>query len=193
MEELTADQVMAEFYNNLPGQIYELCTKFGGEDLYTYLTSSDFFSAPATLNKHYSFEGGLAKHTLDVYFYLSRLCEIWQAPYSEATICKVAICHALAKADLYESYLKNVKVDGQWIQQPAYRIKEDRYMAGDLGFTSYMIASRYVDFTDEEIIAICNYAYLNEMDKHIGLADVLRKYPLVTLLFMAYTFATYHE
>lgn len=192
-EELTVEQVMSEFYENIPGQIYDLCQKFDGKDLYDYLTQTDFFKAPATLNKHYSFEGGLAKHVLDVYFHLSRLCEIWHMPYSEATISKVAICHELAKADFYETYFRNVKIDNQWVQQPAYRVKEDRYMAGDLGFTSYMIASRYVSFTDDEIIAICNYAYLSEMKEHVGLGDLLSLHPLTMLLYMAYMYTTYHE
>lgn len=193
MDDLTVEDVVREYAEGVPQALHDLCMSLeGGQDLYNYMATYGFFLAPATLKYHGCFEGGLALHTWNVYNYLLRLNEIWGNKYSEQTLAKVALCHQLAKTDFYEEYFRNVKVDGQWVQQPAYRVKENRYMAGDLGFTSYMIASRYLAFTDEEIIAICNYLYLNEMERHAGLPDLLHKYPLISLLYTAYTFATYN-
>lgn len=194
MEELTLEQVVSEYTDGVNQAIHDLCMSVdGGQDLYNYMATYGFFEAPATLKYHGCYEGGLAVHTWDVYNYLVRLNDIWGTKYSDATLVKVALSHQLAKTDFYEKYMKNVKVDGQWVQEPAYKVKEDRYMAGDMGFTSYMLASRYLSFTDEEIIAICNYQYLSDMEGHVGLGDLLKKYPLITLLYVAYTFATYNS
>lgn len=194
MEELTMENVVAEYTDGVNRAIHDLCLQLeGGQDLYNYMATYGFFTAPATLKYHGCYEGGLAVHTWDVYNYLVRLNDIWGTKYSEQTLAKVALSHQLAKTDFYEQYMKNVKVNGQWVQEPAYKVKENRYLAGDMGFTSYMLASRFLSFTDEEIIAICNYLYLSDMDGHVGLPDLLKKYPLISLLYIAYTFATYNS
>ena len=66
------------------------------------LESSDFYSAPATTQFHWSFEGGLCEHTMDVYDQLVKQVSIHHgsvenSPYSQDTLILVAISHDLYK------------------------------------------------------------------------------------------------
>lgn len=166
----------------------------GGEDLFNYLDNeTNFFTSPASIKYHSSYTGGLVIHTLYVYDELRRLNELRGLSYSDETIIKVALCHDLCKIGLYEEFMRNEKKDGQWVSVPSYRITEakDRYTAGDSGFTSYMIASRFLSFTDEEIIALCNWAHLYNIKNYPEVSSLLSKYPLTILLLEADLVATY--
>ena len=111
--------------------------------------------------------------------------------YSKADVVKVALFKDLYRAELYESYLKNVKNDitGQWEVQTAFRYKEQRPTFGDIGFSSYMIAKRFIPFTDEQIEAITQSAAKSDYAGDIHM--IMRTYPLVTLTKMADIAATY--
>ena len=82
-------------------------------------------------------------------------------------------------------YNKNVKNDntGLWEQVKSYRTKEVRPFYGDLGFSSYMIAKQFVDFTDEQIEAIIHAG--GPSNYSVDIYNVLREYPLVALTRMA--------
>lgn len=171
-----------------------ICEVDGGENLFNYLdTETNFFTSPASVKYHSSCEGGLAAHTLYVCDELIRLNELRKLGYSNETLIKVALCHDLCKVGLYEEFMRNEKRDGQWVSVPSYRITEaaDRYTAGDSGFTSYMIASRFLSFTDEEIIALCNYAHICNIKSYPEVSSLLSKYPLTILLLEADLVATY--
>lgn len=45
----------------------------GMDKLIAFLNKSDFFTAPASTRFHNDFEGGLARHSLNVYFRLAQL------------------------------------------------------------------------------------------------------------------------
>ena len=109
----------------------------------------------------------------------------------EADVVKVALFKDIYRAELYESYMKNVRNDqtGTWEIQPAFRYKEQRPTFGDINFSSYMIARRYIDFTEEQIEAIVQSATKNEYAGDIH--DIMRSYPLVALTKMADIAATY--
>lgn len=171
-----------------------LCSIENGEALFNYLVNeTNFCSSPASMKYHSSFYGGLMMHSVYVYDELKRLVELRRLPYTEETIIKVALCHDLGKIGLYEEYMKNEKRDGQWVSVPSYRMTEGktRYTAGDSGLTSYMIASRFLSFTDEEIITLCNYAHLSNIKTYPEVNVLLSKYPLIILLHEADLVATY--
>lgn len=165
----------------------------GGADLCNYLESRGFFAAPASAKYHLAYSGGLCTHSMNVYDELVKLVEMRHLPYSYDTLAKVALCHDLYKADLYEEYMRNEKQDGKWISVAAYRTREpsDRYIVGDGGLTSYMIASQYLSLTDEEIVALCNYGHVINLRNYPECAPLLEKYPLALLLHEADMVATY--
>lgn len=162
---------------------------------YQYLCEIDYFEKPATVQCFRSYPGGLCKYALDLYFELTSLCNAYfPGKYSEETIIKVALLKDLYRAELYEQYKRNVKneLTGQWEVQLAYKTKDatQRQIFGDIGFSSYMIAKKYFDFSDEEIEAVCNSDISNKID---NLHEIYRKYPLVTLTKMANLAAGYLE
>ena len=152
-----------------------------------YLEEIDFFNKPASVQYTKAYPGGLCEQALQLANELGVLCNAYYpGRYSGEDILKVALLKDLYRAVMYESYLKNVKDDitGQWTSVEAFKTKEGstRPVFGELGMSSYMIAKKFFDFTDEQIEAII-YSRPNDFAPDIH--DVLRQYPLVTLTRMA--------
>lgn len=155
-------------------------------DLSKYLMDIDYFEKPATAQYSYSYAGGLCEQALKLCHELGILCEAYfPGRYTEEDIIKVALFKELYRAEMYELYTKNIKdeVTGQWKASLAYRTKEERPVFGDLGFSSYMIAKNFIDFSAEQIEAIVHTTGLNNYS--IDIHDVLKQYPLVALTRMA--------
>lgn len=166
----------------------ELATKLNIDltDLYKYLDSVDYFTKPATTQYFRAYSGGLCQYALDLAFELASLVNAYcPGKYTTEDILKVALFKDLYRAELYESYFKNVKNDStsQWEMQAAFRYREQRPTFGDIGFSSYMIAKRFITFTDEQIEAITQASAKSDYAGDIH--DILRRYPLVTLTKMA--------
>lgn len=157
-----------------------------------YLEAVDYFNKPASTQYFKAYPGGLCQHALDLYFELGTLCNAYfPGQYSENDIIVVALFKDLYKAEMYESYMKNVKDDttGEWTRVNAYRTKEERPTFGDLGFSSFMVAQHFFTFTDEQIEAIVHGRGLDGYS--IDIQDILKSYPLVALTRMADFAATY--
>jgi hypothetical protein len=162
------------------------CLEVDLTELSAYLDSVDYFNKPATTQYFKAYAGGLCQYALDLYYELAQLANAYCAgKYTKQDIIKVALFKDLYRAELYESYQKNVKNDltGQWEIQQAFRYKEQRPTFGDIGFSSYMVAKRYIDFSDEHIEAIVQSSTKNEYAGDIH--DIMRRFPLVTLTKMA--------
>ena len=162
-------------------------------ELTRYLENVDYFNKPASTQFFRPYAGGLCQYALDVYFELGQLCNAYfPGKYTEQDIIKVALFKDIYRAELYEQYNKNTKDDsGNWVSVVAYKYKETRPTFGDLGFSSYMIAKHFVDFTDEQIEAITQSS---TKDCYAGdIHDILRSYPLATLTKMADLVANYLE
>lgn len=154
--------------------------------LYKYLEDINYFEQPATAQYQFSYAGGLCEQALKLCHELGVLCEAYfPNKYTEEDIIKVALFKELYRAEMYELYNKNIKDDetGTWKAILAYRTKENRIVYGDLGFSSYMIAKRFISFSDEQIEALVHSTGLNNYS--IDIHDILKKYPLVTLTKMA--------
>lgn len=151
-----------------------------------YLEAVDYFNKPASTQNFKAYPGGLCQYALDLCFELGNLCNAYfPGQYKEEDIIKVALFKDLYRAEMYESYNRNVKNDttGEWESIQAYRTKDERPTFGDLGFSSYMVAHHFFDFTDEQIEAIC---HSRPLDSYVNdLRDILKSYPLVTLTRMA--------
>lgn len=151
-----------------------------------YLESVDYFEKPATTQYNGSYAGGLCEYALKLCHELGVLCNAYcPGQYKEADVIKVALFKELYRAEMYESYSKRQlnEATGQWETIVAYRTKDNRPTFGDLGFSSYMIAKYFVEFTDEQIEAIVQATGLNNYS--VDIRDVMKSYKLVTLTKMA--------
>lgn len=160
--------------------------------LFQYLESVDYFEKPASTQYFRAYDGGLCQYALDLCFELGQLTNAYcPGRYTEEDIIKVALFKDLYRAELYEKFFKNVKNDqtGLWEMQPAYRYRENRPVFGDISFGSYMLAKRYISFTDEQIEAITQASTRSDYagDMH----EIMRSFPLVTLTKMADLATTY--
>lgn len=131
----------------------EQITRTGAEDLLAWLeTQTDFFTAPASTRYHGVYEGGLVKHSLNVYSCLNELekTERWEKiadnkkrDYAglEETVAICALLHDVCKADYYERE-----------ESGKYRVN-DRFPFGH-GEKSVLMISRFMWLTEEEALAI---------------------------------------
>lgn len=177
------------------------------QGLVDYLLTSDFFTAPASTLYHSNYEGGLCQHSLNVYDALCNLANMY-APnkYDYSSLIVVALLHDLAKVNFYEKYIMNkkhyhpagTKHDNQgnfdWIAEEAFKVRDakERFLGGEHGFNSMIIANRYIPMTYEETLAILHHHCGQGESKQLtDLSAILNKYPLITLLHMADFMSTF--
>ena len=177
------------------------------QGLVDYLLTSDFFTAPASTLYHSNYEGGLCQHSLNVYDALCNLANMY-APnkYDYSSLIVVALLHDLAKVNFYEKYIMNkkhyhpagTKHDNQgnfdWIAEEAFKVRDakERFLGGEHGFNSMIIANRYIPMTYEETLAILHHHCGQGESKQLSdLSAILNKYPLITLLHMADFMSTF--
>lgn len=180
-------------YNNKL-KFVELLTKLNVDltDFSKFLDSVDYFNKPASTTYFRAYQGGLCQYALDLYYELAQLVNAYfPGKYTEEDVIKVALFKDLYRALLYEETEKNAIVNGQWQTVKGYKYKDVRPTFGDLGFSSYMVAKHFFDFTDEQIEAITQ---ADSKEQYAGdIHDIMRSYPLVTLTKMADLAATYLE
>ena len=156
MEQRTAEEIKAEFTEIFKANI----KRDGAEKLLDYLTNRcDFFTAPASTRFHSAYEGGLAQHSLNVYYCLKdylereRVKNTYKLNFSEETVAIVALLHDICKTDVYVKDFRNVKNEqGQWEKVPTYRY-EDKLPYGHGEKSVYMI-SGFMRLTRDEAMAI---------------------------------------
>lgn len=173
------------------------------------LESSDFYSAPATTQFHWSFEGGLCEHTMDVYDQLVKQVSmhhgsVENSPYSQDTLILVAISHDLYKINFYNKYVKNEKVYSpigkksdemgrfDWVSSSAYKIADanKRFVLGTAEENSLYIAQGFFPLSVEESSAILNNkTYKDSADS--GQMISFEKYPLSLYLYVSDMISTF--
>lgn len=155
-------------------------------ELTKFLDSVDYFEKPFTSQNFKAYAGGLCEYALAFYNELAQLCNAYcPGMYREEDVIKVALFKDIYRACCYEQGTKNVKNEetGQWETVVCYKQAENKLSFGDLNFSSYMIAKRFVNFTDEQIEAIINGDFKNSANG--DLQDVRKAYKLVILTGMA--------
>lgn len=175
--------------------------------LINFLSTSDFFEAPASTVYHSSFEGGLCHHSLNVYNELVRLANIY-APgkYDANSLLVVGLLHDISKTNFYEKYIRNKKVylpsgtkhDNQgkfdWFAEEAYKVKavEERFIGSEHGTNSMFLISKYIPMTYEESVAVINHHFINDTNGLIkDISAIYNKYSLATLIHLADMAAVY--
>ena len=176
-----------EFFRNTLSAI----DREGIDALMQFIEKSDFYTAPASVRFHGAEEGGLLAHSINVYNCLMRKKQsdggIWHdvlADVPDESIAVTALLHDICKTYFYAVEMRNKKVNGEWIQVPAYRV-EDKIPYGH-GEKSVMMIEEYMKLKPMERYAIRWHMgpYSGEQD-WTTLSAAMDKYPLVMALFEA--------
>lgn len=172
-------------------------TRDGADKLLEWLEKTDFFTAPASSKFHSNKEGGLCEHSLNVYNRMKQLCEQEFGDkilehISEESLAIITLLHDVCKVNTYKQELKNVKVDGNWVQKPFYVVDEE--LPYGHGEKSVYILSGFIKLTREEAMAI-NW-HMGGFDARVlggsyALSSAFYKYPIAVLLHMSDFMATY--
>lgn len=194
MEQKTVQEIKDEFITVFKENI----KREGSDKLLDYLCSRcDFFSAPASTRFHSSYEGGLAQHSLNVYYCLKdylareRVKGLYKLEYSEETIAIVSLLHDMCKTDCYVKDFRNVKNEqtGQWEKVPTYRY-EDKLPYGHGEKSVYMI-SGFMRLSREEAMAIRWHMGFSGGEDSGLVGRALEAYPLAFAMSTADMEATY--
>ena len=179
-------------------RIYEEnITREGAGKLLEWLKKSDFFYAPASTKFHSAHMGGLCEHSVKTYYRFMQNLEMEYAEdlddkISAESVAIIALLHDLCKVNIYKSDVRNVKVDGEWVQKPYYTT-EDNLPYGH-GEKSVYIISGFMKLTREEAMAI-NW-HMGGFDQRVlggsyALSTVFAQYPNALLFHVSDVQATY--
>lgn len=162
-----------------------------------WLRRGDFYTAPASTKYHESYPGGLLEHSLNVYTYMIELLKLGcfsKINMGSATL--VALTHDWCKIGKYESYIKNVKEDGVWVERSAYKCKEDTLGLGhgpqSLIMVTQFCCNNATKLTFDEMAAIRWHMYTYDVTSYDirDLNDCSNNIPLVKCLQFADQLAT---
>ena len=180
-------------------KLYQNIKREGADKFLEWLSSTDFFTSPASTKFHSAHEGGLCEHSVNVYHRLLALVKQefgkdWQKTVSAESVTIVALLHDVCKANTYKTEFRNVKQDGNWVQQPFYTV-DDQLPYGH-GEKSVYIINGFMRLTREEAMAI-NW-HMGGFDARVrggsySLSDAFYKFPLSVLLHVADILATYRD
>ncbi|MDD2445999.1 MAG: hydrolase [Clostridia bacterium] len=169
----------------------------GSDNLLSWLEKSDYFTAPASTNFHSACKGGLCKHSVKVYKRFIKLLESeygtsWQETISPESVAICSLLHDICKVNFYKEDIRNVKVNGEWVQKPFYKVEDD--LPYGHGEKSVYIISGFMRLSREEAMII-NW-HMGEFDLRIkggsySLPDVFYKYPCCLLFHNADVQASY--
>lgn len=176
----------------------ENITRDGSDKLLDFLENkSDFFTAPASTRYHNAFEGGLLRHSLNVYDCLcaymerERVKNEYRLKASPETIAIVSLLHDLCKVNFYKIGWRNVKNEetGQWEKQPRYEI-HDTLPYGHGEKSVYMI-SGFMRLTREEAMAIRWHMGFSGIEDKNSVGQALSMFPLAFAMTVADMEASY--
>ena len=167
-------------------------TRPGADKLLEWLSTTDFFKAPASTRFHGACEEGLVMHSLNVYHALmDRFFEEGDNPESMA-VC--GLLHDLCKANYYKTGSRNVKNEatGQWEKVPIFMV-EDQFPYGH-GEKSVYLIERFMKLHIEEAVAI--RWHMGGFDDAArggcrAISEAYDAYPLAVKLHLADLTATY--
>lgn len=165
-----------------------------------YLDDSDFFYAPASTRFHGAYPGGLCEHSLNVYNQALkelgitdlRLIDSSRPPLESITLA--ALLHDICKVSFYKIELRNKKIDGKWVQVPAYTY--DNKVPLGHGEKSVIMLMHMIRLTMDEIMAIRWHMGAFDMSVKGGdnsQSDAFNQYPLAVLTHIADLRAAYYD
>ena len=166
----------------------------GMDKLIEFIRKSDFYTAPASTRYHLSCEGGLLKHSLNVYEMLKEKLQqpVWkQFNYDVDTTIIVSLLHDLCKTYFYTVEYRNAKNDaGQWEKVPYFAI-DDKIPYGH-GEKSVVMIEEFIKLKPVERYAIrWHMGFSVSKDDYNALGVAITKYPLALALSESDLEATY--
>ena len=173
-------------------------TRPGADKMLEFLQSpkSDFFTAPASTRFHGAYEGGLCKHSINVYECLKdymerpRMKEIYGLEVSSETIAIVSLLHDVCKIKCYKKGKRNIKDEtGKWISVDTFEY-DDTLPYGHGEKSVYMI-SPYMQLTREEAFAIRYHMGFSGGEDVRNVGKAFEMFPLAFALSTADMEATY--
>lgn len=163
----------------------------GANELLEWITSTDFFTAPASTRYHSACAGGLCMHSVNV---CNLLFTLFPNAAEPETLAICGLLHDLCKANYYKAGTRNVKNEetGAWEKVPTYNVDE-RFPYGH-GEKSVFLAERHMKLTAAEAVAI--RWHMGGFDDSVkgggyGISKAWEKYPLGVMLHIADLQATY--
>lgn len=172
----------------------------GAKELLDWLSSQDFFTAPASTKYHLAKDGGLCEHSIHVYerlrkLYSLEICDGGElTPEQEETVAVVGLLHDLCKVGFYDVEMRNKKVDGQWVQVPSY-VCNDKLPYGHGEKSVYIIRS-FMKLSQEEAMAIRWHMGFSDNDFKAGgygVSNAFSMYKLPVIAHIADLEATYFD
>ena len=169
----------------------------GAEQLLDYLKNKcDFFTAPASTRYHNAFEGGLLRHSLNVYHALkdylerTRVKDVYGLSYDPETVALVSLLHDICKVNFYKVSTRNVKDEhGVWKAVPFYEI-DDTLPYGH-GEKSVYILSGFMRLSREEAFAIRYHMGFSGVEEARDVSKAFEMFPLAAALSTADMEATF--
>lgn len=178
--------------------IFNDCIKReGAEQLLDFLLNrSDFFTAPASTKYHNAFEGGLLRHSLNVYHSLvsyldrERVKETYKMNYDKETVAIVALLHDICKVNFYKVTTRNVKDEnGVWRSVPAYEINDT--LPYGHGEKSVYVITGFMKLSREEAFAIRYHMGFSGNEEARDVGKAFEMFPLAVALSFADMEATF--
>ena len=173
-------------------------TRDGADKLLDFLEhKSDFFAAPASTRYHGAYEGGLLRHSLNVYECLvqylarERVKDTYKLNVSDETAAIVALLHDVCKVNFYTVSYRNAKDEktGQWEKVPYYSINDT--LPYGHGEKSVYMVSGFMRLSREEAMAIRWHMGFSGIEDKNTIGRALEKYPLAFALSVADMEASY--
>ena len=160
--------------------LLESVERKGVTELIEWLTHSDYFTAPASTVYHLNREGGLAQHSLNVYYTLQNLNEVYGLNLKEDTMIFTALLHDVCKVNLYKP---NILKSGQ--QSTAKPYEHDDQLPLGHAEKSLAILNKIIELTEQEQMMI--RWHMGTFDKAFFTYQktILDKFPECLAMFMA--------
>lgn len=175
------------------------------ESLIATMEDTDYFAAPASTKYHGAYEGGLAEHSMDVWYALTEKNRYYGLGLSKDTIAITSLGHDVCKIKFYEKEMKSVlkgkkkemknkKIDGEWVnveveindwQEEEVFVVKDLFPVGH-GEKSVITLLKYIQMTDQEIAMIRWHmgGYVSK-DDYRELSNACDMYPAIVALHAA--------
>lgn len=162
----------------------------GINELMEWLENSDFYISPASTKYHLSCEGGLLKHSLNVYDELRRLLTAYpEVKVPDESILIAALFHDLCKVNCYKTEMRNRKNSSGYWEQCVVYTWDEKFHYGGHGSKSVYLIQKFIRLTDEEAVAI--NCHMSCWDGNTTVGEAYAQFPFAWLLHVADEGATY--
>ena len=180
------------------------------EGLIKKLKDTDYFTAPASTKFHNCFIGGLADHSLNVYYNLKRLVENkhLEDVIPEESIIICGLLHDISKINYYERGVRNKKIYSEagskwdelgrydWVSEESWNIISDkkRFIYGSHEENAEFMVRQFIPLKVAESAAILNHhAGIGYDSTNTNISSIYNRYPLANLLHVADMIATFTD